>query len=184
MGTLLILFSIILLKFMILGLINLGRCRDSRGAFYIKKYCTKGLIWQDTLAYFFSAYMEIVFSLLLHSNHMNWTDKGNYFPNISFYCFTFIVVALPIWLAIFLWTRYDRLNEDYYLETYGNIYNGINTVSKPAAIFRPVLFLLRRLVIALVCFFMRDLPPTLAIIVLLLNQLLNFCYNLHVKPLY
>jgi hypothetical protein len=103
---------------------------------------------------------------------MKWTHYSYYAPNISWICFVILAFGFPIWLFIFLKKNYHRLHEDSFQEKYSKGYVGAGDIklrNYPNAIFRPILYLVRRFILVSVLYYGRDLSVVLAIDLLLLN---------------
>lgn len=104
------------------------------------------------------------------------------FSKVIFFKFVAIIVLMPVWQWIFLATKFEKLGDPYYRETYGSGYEGIN-LNRAYSYFRPILYYVRRAVIVAILFLGRDLPPGIIISLLIINHLLNFSYDLHFKPI-
>lgn len=107
-----------------------------------------------------------------------------YAPLISWGFFLILGLALPFWLTYFLRKNYPILHEDHF-KNYSQgigLYN-LKLKSNPYAIYRPVIFLVRRAFLVLILYYGRDTTPALTIGLLLLSQMFAFIFNLHFKPL-
>jgi len=115
MGSLFCIFLFTIFQFMVLGITSIKCIRDHRHVAKVRRAVTGDLVWSSVITFFFAAYSEILFSVLLHSGGITWTDsKAHWFSNVMYYLFAALVVFLPLWTIIFLTTRYKRLHEEYY----------------------------------------------------------------------
>ena len=172
LGSLYIQFATMIFKFLMFGLLSLPCIRDYKYVTKARNFFTDGLFWNEVLEFLFGAYTEILFALAIHSNKVHWTDKSNYAPNISWIFFIIVAIGLPIWLSCFLKKNYSRLSEDSFQEKYSQGYIGVGVIklqNAPYAILRPILYLVRRLVLVSILYYGRDMSVVLAIDLLLGN---------------
>ena len=107
--------------------------------------------YNDILELFVNAYLEITFAVMLQSTiDLEWSTYDIYMSNILYVVFAAGAALTPFWLGYFLHTRYPRLGEEYYIETYGTAYEGIDLENNKAAVYAPLVFVVRRLILATV----------------------------------
>jgi len=114
LGSLLMVFLFIVLKFIIIGLTNIAQCKDKKYVKKLRAFTTGDLMWSGFLSFYFGSYSELCFSVLLHADDFSWGESSQAFPNILLFYFSVALVALPVWTIYFLYTRYENLEEDYY----------------------------------------------------------------------
>ena len=110
-GTLFIFLWWILIKFMLYFLAT--KCKIQRFP-RVRAYLFDDLIWTSVLEFFIQAYLEICFAAILNIREEKWDTAGLFFSNFCLYFFSFFVVALPIWLLVFLYWKFDKLAEPEY----------------------------------------------------------------------
>jgi hypothetical protein len=172
MGSLYIQFAILIFKFLIFGLLSISCIRDYKYVAKVRIFLTDGLFWNEVFEFLFGAYTEILFALVIHSNKVNWAHKSNFAPNVSWLFFLIIALGLPFWLFYFLKKNESRLSEDSFQEKYSQGYVGVGGIKLqncPYAIFRPIFYLVRRLILVSILYYGRDISVVLAIDLLLMN---------------
>jgi hypothetical protein len=172
MGSIYIQFAILILKLVIFGFLSIPCIREYKCVTKTRKFLTDGLVWNEIFEFLFGAYTEILFALAIHFNKINWKHYNDYAPNISWIFFTIIALCFPIWLVYFLNKNYLRLHEASFQEKYSQGYIGVGDIklqNYPYAIYRPILYLVRRVILVSILYYGRDLSVVLAIDMLLLN---------------
>ena len=111
MGSLYVFFIIIIVKFLILGITSFPCIKNNKCVAKTRSFLTDGLVWNEVLEFLFSAYTEIAFSCLIHSNKLTWNKNNMIVPNISWLFFCVITISLPIYLFYFLKKMYPKLHE-------------------------------------------------------------------------
>ena len=117
------------------------------------------LFWGSILRLFFEGYLEICLSVFVSMTDLEWSGQ-NYsvvFNNIFSVLTSFILVGLPIFIAIFYPVHVDKLDDEEFTQKYGNIYEGLvldkSKDKRLVALFYPFWFVTRRLIFAMICIF-------------------------------
>ena len=146
------------------------------------------LFWGSIMRLFFEGYLEISLSVFVSLTDLEWAGQ-NYsviFNNIFSILTSFILFGLPIFIASWYPCHLDKLDDEEFIEKYGNVYDGL-VMSKEKdkrliALFYPFWFVTRRLIFALICILAEDdlwLQITTAFFV----GLVNLCYLFKYQPL-
>ena len=78
--------------------------------------------------------------------------------------------------------NYDKLHEEQIHKSFGPIYDGIDLENNRKAIYKPFNFLMRRLILVTILYFMRDESLYMKIIPLFIVQYSIMLYNIIVRP--
>lgn len=116
----------------------------------------EGLFWTSLVDYCMESYIEVAYAVVINAYDLNWTSWGCYFSNIFIIPFLGIVVGFPIWLAIFLYNNYDELRFQHVKDKFEPAFLHLEFFDKPNAIWQPVYFVVRRLIIVLASVVFRD----------------------------
>jgi len=115
----------------------------------MKNYYTTQF-WGTPLDYIHSAYVEFSFACVMNFYVIDWASSGIYMSNTYMLLHALTLLAYPVWLYFFLSKNYHKLGDKEFAEKYGNAYGKIRHDS-PSAIWHPILYVLRRLMLALIC---------------------------------
>ena len=160
------------------------RCQCAKNCH--NKY-TKVLFWGTPIRILFEGYLELCLSIFVSLVDMEW-DKSDYavlYNNVFSIILTTLLLALPLFIAIFYTYNIEMMDDDGFIESFGDIYDGLLLSKNPrkrlSAVFYPFWFVTRRLIFALICIwaekdFMLQISCSLA------ACLVNICYMCAYQP--
>ena len=98
---------------------------------------------------------------------------------------TCILVGLPLFIAFFYTRHVDRMEDDEFVEKYGDIYEGLvlsqSREKRLIALFYPFWFVTRRLIFALICILAQKLLY-LQLSAAFFVSMVNICYLCKYQP--
>ena len=107
------------------------------------------------------------------------------FNNVFSIVMTCILVGLPIFIAVFYTWNVDLLEDDDFVEKYGDIYDGLvlsqRREKRRAALFYPFWFVTRRLIFALICILAEKIL-WLQLSAAFFVSMVNICYLCKYRP--
>ena len=118
---------------------------------------------------------------------MKWENEGYavIYNNVFTIIMVTLLLALPLFIAIFYTYNIENMDDEAFIESYGDIYDGLLLSKNPrkrlAAVFYPFWFVTRRLIFALVCIW-AEKDFMLQIICSLIAGLVNICYLCAYQP--
>jgi len=101
--------------------------------------------------------VEFAFACVMNYYAFEWTTGGMYMSNIYMFLHTFTLLAYPVWLYFFLRKNYLKLGDETFAEKYENAFGNIRH-DNSSAIWHPILYVVRRLMLALICVCLVDYP--------------------------
>jgi hypothetical protein len=156
MGSLFIVIIVTLLQFPIYYIAKAVGCKK------VQNYYAESQFWTTPLDVIMGSYIEIVFACCI--NYLMFTTQGdthNYgvlINNICMVLATILLIVYPFWLYFFLKKNYYSLQFKEYKDKYGNCYENIQLFDNEAAIGVPILYCLRRALLAIICTFLIGYP--------------------------
>ena len=118
-------------------------------------------MWNYYIRLFFEASLELVFSCWFNLKYAYWWGDGDTpLSTATVICYTcavfwfIIVVSLPLIILYFYCSNFHRLEDEYFDDTYGCVYEGLEVESRWVLVY-PVVFVLRRsmlVVITIACY--------------------------------
>ena len=90
---------------------------------------------------------------------MDWNDPKDYFPNIACIIFLVISATFLIWMIYFLTkNKVDFATEtETNKEKFSDLFEGLD-LTKSSTIYKPLAFLIRRIILVLSIFFLDNYP--------------------------
>lgn len=155
LGTCFMLFNIYIIQCVIY---LVSSCFKDRFAFAMRcfqKY-QKALFWGTLIRLLFEGYLELCLSVFVSLTDMVWesTDYSVLYNNVFTILLTILLLGLPIFIFGFYLCHIKDLDDDDFIESFGNIYDGLvmdkSREKRMAALFYPFWFCMRRLLFALV----------------------------------
>ena len=109
----------------------------------------------------FEGYLELILSVLISLTDMQWSgelyNNSVLYTNIFSIVVTIFLLGMPIFILGFYWKNIDKLEDKEFVETYGDIYDGLalsqDKESRKIALFYPFWFVVRRMLFAFVVIF-------------------------------
>jgi hypothetical protein len=88
---------------------------------------------------------------------MNWEDPKDYFPNIACIIFLVISATFLIWIVYFLTKNKGDFDTEINKEKFSDLFEGLD-LTKSSTIYKPLAFLIRRIILVLSIFFLDNYP--------------------------
>jgi hypothetical protein len=88
---------------------------------------------------------------------MNWEDPKDYFPNIACIIFLVISATFLIWMVYFLTKNKGDFDTEINKEKFSDLFEGLD-LTKSSTIYKPLAFLIRRIILVLSIFFLDNYP--------------------------
>ena len=188
LGTCFLLFNIYIFQVLIWAITGCFKdCSDCAQRWHSKYH--KSLFWGSIIRLLFEGYLELCLSVFVGLTDLEWSGE-NYnssvlFSNIFALCISVLLVGLPVFILVWYQCKVDNLEDDAFIESYGDIYDGLvlsgDKETRRIALFYPFWFVMRRLTFSLVCI----LAPKelwLQIAVNFVVSMVNLCYLVKYKP--
>lgn len=122
------------------------------------------LFWGSLIRLLFEGYLELCLSVLIGLTDIEWS--GDNYNTSVLYCNVFTIVlsilllALPFFIYGFYTVNMDKMEDEEFVERYGDIYDGLILSNEPekrqAAVFYPFWFCMRRLIFSMVVIFFEE----------------------------
>ena len=163
LGTCFFLFNIYLMQVCIWAFSYLLKDRFAYFQRCFDKY-DKVLFWGSLIRLLFEGYLELCLSVLIGLTDMEWSGV-NYngsvlYCNIFTIILSILLLAMPFWIYIFYTVNMDEMDDEEFVERYGDIYEGLvlstDKDKRQAAVFYPFWFCMRRLIFAAVAIFLPE----------------------------
>ena len=109
----------------------------------------------------FEGYLELCLSIFVSLTDMEWPDNGSIRYNNWFSIIMSVMLfGLPLWIIVFYIYNSNKLDDDSFIESYGDIYDGLVLSNDPEkrriTIFYPFWFVTRRLIFAIIVIYRQD----------------------------
>lgn len=147
----------------------------------------KSLFWGSIIRLFFEGYLEICLSVFVSLTDLEWGDQvySVIINNVFSIVVTCILFGLPLFIAGFYTCHVDKMEDEEFVEKYGDIYDGLvlstSREKRLIALFYPFWFVTRRLIFALICILaQRDL--WLQMSAAFFVSMVNICYLCKYQP--
>ena len=96
----------------IVQLVSCAICKSNKYCGRILKVFTNDLKWKKPIEFVVQSFTELAFAVILQTMRLNWNTKDLFLNNISFLIVLAIIIIYPIWLLIFLYRNYNKLNDE------------------------------------------------------------------------
>ena len=160
LSTCFFLFNIYLMQVCIWTLIYFLKDRHACFQRCFDKY-DKVLFWGSIMRLLFEGYLELSLSVLIGLTDIEWSG-ANYngsvlYSNIFSIILAILILAMPFFIYIFYTVNMDEMDDEEFVERYGDIYDGLvlskDKKKRQAAVFYPFWFCMRRLIFAIMVIF-------------------------------
>jgi len=120
------------------------------------------VFWNTPLRFIFEVYLEVAVASFVKLQFLaeygiNLSNVSDMIDFVTFLACFAIAFTTPLFLAIFVYLKRERFNEERYREKYDSIYEGIDLESKHA-VYYMLVFTARRLFYAFVIVFLPNKP--------------------------
>lgn len=155
LGTCFFLFNVYLIQCVIY---TISLCFKDRSKFALSCYHKyhKALFWGTLIRLLFEGYLELCLSVMVNLTDMTWdrTDYSVLYSNVFAIIVSVLLLGLPIFIYGFYSCHIKDLEDEDFVERYGDIYDGLvmdkTREKRMAALFYPFWFVMRRLMFAAV----------------------------------
>lgn len=142
----------------------------------------KFFLWNFVIRLVLEAALEISFCayLNLRYGHISSHYFGEVFNYVSTLILGSALVFLCGWIVVFYLQRFDQLEDEDFIEKYGDVYEGLKPKQKSSLAF-PVYFIIRRMAFMVITFLLIDFV-LIQLFALLFLTMAATCYILHFLP--
>jgi len=134
------------------------------------------LIFETCLEFSIAVIISLPFAIKKIRNSENWLEAFDY-GLVIFLAGT--VLLLPLFIIFFYCLNYEKMGTEKFQKKFGSVYEGLRI--NRSALFYPVLFILRRVSLAVVALYAEDFV-WLQLSSQLFFTMISACYLLHFKP--
>ena len=115
----------------------------------LRQYIERYFGWNVVIRYILEAYIEVLLVSFIRIKYMRWDAIPEGFLTVVAYIMGTALIGFFFFSSMILWTYYEKIEERWFVRTYGELTIGLRNDSRGQVIFFPI-FMVRRFVLVFV----------------------------------